>query len=786
MRASAAGAASLAAARAMPTAYGMPTGATAGAAPSALPPYVGAGSTGPVRPFQLYDVTLGNGLFQEKRDRMQSFLRMYDERRFLVFFNDMAGRPNPPGVRVPGGWEDGGQLSGHWAGHYLTALGHAYADRGEAVYKDKLDWMVGELAACQDAITARIDNPPDPGDEGPASWVPTHPGFLGANPEDLVLRLGPPRFVTYGGESGTWAPWYVQHKIVRGLLDAYNLTGNAQAFEVARKMSDWAHLALSVGDKNHPDYPGPLTEEDRNFMWDTYIAGEYGAANEPYAEVYALTGDEKHLELARFFDNRQSLFGASVENRDILNLTSETNPGPRRPDRLHANSHIPNYLGYLRIFEQTGQDEYLAAARNFFGMVVPHRSFAHGGTGGNFPGSNDNLEQFQNRGNIANALADSGAETDTAYNLMRVARNLFFHEPDAAYMDYYERGLVNQILASRADNDRTDNPQLTYFQHLGPGATRDYGNTGTCCGGSGLESHTKYTESVYFRSADGSTLWVNLYIPSTLRWAERGFTVTQETDFPRGDQTRLTIDGAGQLTLRLRVPGWAERGFEVRINGVRQDLDAAPGTYVSIPRSWRAGDRVDVSMPFSIRVERAIDRPDTQSIYWGPILMPIVGDPGDGGFRELTLYRHLKRDGDYSRAAITPDGATPAGDRLFTAQGFALRPWYIGDSRPQSAYFRRVEPQIVFGSIDSGVPNRKRDDGLPDYDVPVEGIPSPGHDGPTFLDLVWDEAPFATHGDFVAVVARLAEEFVDAGEFTTEEKDLVVAAAGRAANELAP
>jgi uncharacterized protein len=368
---------------------------------------------------------------------------------------------------------------------------------------------------------------------------------------------------------------------------------------------------------------------------------------------------------------------------------------------------------------------------------------------------------------------------------MRLARNLFFHEPDPAYMDYYERGLVNQILGSRADNNSTSNPQVTYFQPLGPGATRSYGNTGTCCGGSGLESHTKYTEAVYSRSADGSTLWVNLYVPSTLRWAVRDFTVTQETDFPRGDQTRLTVDGTGLLTLRLRVPGWAERGFDVRVNGVRQDVDATPGTYVSIKRMWQRGDRVDVSMPFSIRIERAIDRPDTQSIFWGPILMPILGDPG-GGFRELTMYRDLKRDGDYSRAAIKPAGTSASGDRLFTAYGLDLRPWYVGDGQPHSAYFRRVEPQIVFGSIDSGVPNRKRDEGLPAYDVPVDGIPSPGHDGPTFLDLVWDEAPFATHGQFVGVVARLAADFVEAGTFTDDEKDAVVAAAGRAVNDLAP
>jgi hypothetical protein len=207
---------------------------------------------------------------------------------------------------------------------------------------------------------------------------------------------------------------------------------------------------------------------------------------------------------------------------------------------------------------------------------------------------------------------------------------------------------------------------------------------------------------------------------------------------------------------------------------------------VTIERTWLPGDRVDIAMPFSIRIVRAIDRPDTQSIFWGPVLLPILGNPGAGNFRELTLYPQLKRDGDYSRAAITPAGTTPAGDQLFTTHGQLLRPWYIGDSQPLSAYFRRVEPQIVFGSIDSGVPNRTRDDGLPNYDVPVQGIPSPAHDGPTFLDLVWDEAPFATHGNFVSVVARLAEQFVTAGTFTDTEKDQVVSAAARARQELTP
>jgi DUF1680 family protein len=732
-----------------------------------LPRYVGAGSNAAVRPFRLYDVTLGEGLFKEKRERILNFARQYDQRRFLVLFNNTAGRPNPPGVQVPGGWEDGGLLSGHWTGHFMTMLAQATVGTDEQIFPDKLGWMVDEIGACQDALAGTT----------------VHPGYVGAKPEDVVLRVGPPRFALYGGNqsTNTWAPWYVQHKIMRGLVDAYTLTGNERAFEIVVKMANWAHLALTLGDINHPDYAGPVTRDDLNFMWDTYIAGEYGGANEILAEIHALTGDARHLETAKRFDNRESLFGACVENRDILVRAPGTQPGRRRPPRLHANQHVPNFTGYMRIFEQTGEDEYRQAAKNFLGMIVPHRMFAQGGTSGNFPGSNNNVEQLQNRDNIANAIAQDGAETCTTYNLLKLARNLFLHEQDPAYMDYYERGLVNQIAGSRADNDVTTNPQLTYFQPLTPGRGRSYGNTGTCCGGTGLENHTKYQETVYFYSADASTLWVNLFIASTLPWEEKGFTITQETDFPRQEGTKLTVDGSGPLTIKLRVPAWVEKGYTVRINGVDQGVNATPGSYLSLDRRWSRGDTIEVSMPFSIRIERARDRPDTQSVFYGPLLLPILGNPGGGSYRELTLYPSLKRDGDYSRAAITP-----AGGQTFTTHGFTLRPHYVGDNQPHSPYFRRVEPEIVFGSIRSGVPNRKRDDDLPNYDVPVQGITSPGDDGLTFLDIVWDEAPFATHGAFVSTVAQSAERFLQAGLFTSEEKDRVVSAAARARQDLEP
>ncbi|KAI1424434.1 hypothetical protein F5Y12DRAFT_456487 [Xylaria sp. FL1777] len=751
---------------------------------------LGPGATAPVRPFALDQVQLGNGLLQEKRDRIKAFLRAYDERKFLVLFNNQAGRPNPKGVTPPGGWEDGGLLSGHWTGHFMTALSQAYADQGEQVFKTKLDWMINELSACQDMITARMNGTSGSGD---ASWIPTYPGYLGALPEDTVLRLGPPRWAVYGGNlsTNTWAPWYTQHKIIRGLLDAYYNTNSSQAIEIVTKMADWAYLALTIGDKNHPGYKGNLTRDDLNYMWDLYIGGEYGGANEVFPEIYQLTGDPRHLQTAKAFDNRESLFGSAVENQDILVVTSDKIPGRRRPARLHANQHVPQFIGYLRVYEYGGGQDYFTAAKNFYNWVAPHRYFATGGVGGSYPGTDTNGELFQNRDNIANAMAGTGAETCTAYNMLKLARNLFLHEHNATYMDNYERGLFNQITGSRADTSSTRDPQLTYFQSLTPAVPRDFGNTGTCCGGTGMESHTKYQETVYFHSADGSALWINLYIPSTLSWADKGFVVKQETDFPRGDEARFTITGQGPLDIKLRVPAWVRKGFQVAVNGKTQtDVSAQPGTYLTLSRTWKTGDVIEVNMPFSIRIERALDRPDTQVIMWGPILLQIVGKPNtaNDGFFGLSLYRYLKRDGDYSLAAIKHTGTSAAGDPTFqTADGnLTVRPYYIGDSQAVSSYFRHLEPTVVFGTINTNVPNRKRNEGLPVYDVPVSGIASPGTDGPTFLDIVWDQAPFATHEEFVGAVTSAADAFVTAGVYSAKERDAIVAKANQAEQELAP
>jgi hypothetical protein len=223
------------------------------------------------------------------------------------------------------------------------------------------------------------------------------------------------------------------------------------------------------------------------------------------------------------------------------------------------------------------------------------------------------------------------------------------------------------------------------------------------------------------------------------------------------------------------VPTWVRNGYTVRINGAVQKVDARPGTYVSLSRSWRSGDTIDIAMPFSFRTERALDDPSVQSIFYGPTLLAVqhdaVGQTLDTGLISLSFYRHLKLDGDLA-PAMTP-GAAPL---HFTTATYTLAPFFVADpsasaesraTQPYHVYVRRHEPQIVFGSIDAGVANSAREDRL------------------TFLDVVWSEAPFANHRQFVAAVTRVASEWEKGGRFTAADRTAVVAAAGKAEKDLA-
>jgi DUF1680 family protein len=552
---------------------------------------------------------------------------------------------------------------------------------------------------------------------------PSHPGFLAAYPETQFIELESRTTPDY---LRVWAPYYTAHKILKGLLDAYTATAETKALDLAAGLCDWMHSRLSK-----------LTPAVRQRMWGIFSSGEYGGIVEAILETHGHTGKPEHLELARYFD-LDSLIDACAQNKDVL-------------AGLHANQHIPIFTGLVLMYNSTGEERYLTAARNFWGMVVPTRMFSIGGT--------SQGEFWKERDRIAAFLNATDAESCCAYNMLKLSRELFFKDQNPAYMDYYERALFNQVLGSKQDRESAELPLATYFIGLQPGAVRDFTpkQGTTCCEGTGLESATKYQDSVYFTAADGSALYVNLYMPSTLRWAAKNVTVTQKTSFPFEQRTTLQVAGSGQFELRLRVPAWATAGFAVRVNGAPAEATATPGTYLRIARAWKDGDAVEVEMPFTLRAERAQDDPSVQNLMYGPV--HLVARDSRSELLAFGLYGTAKLNGDLA-PAVQP---VPGKPLHFTLAGVELAPFLEGTEDAFHSYFRRTEPSVVFGGTDSGVANPARTNKT------------------TLLDDVWQSAPFANKPELLLRVTRVADVWVSERLLSRADADRLYGAAQRAA-----
>ncbi|MEV0637857.1 beta-L-arabinofuranosidase domain-containing protein [Streptomyces sp. NPDC050619] len=556
------------------------------------------------------------------------------------------------------------------------------------------------------------------------TWgAPSHPGFLAAYPETQFIELESRTSPDY---TKVWAPYYTAHKILRGLLDAYSATDDARALDLASGMGDWMYSRLSK-----------LPDATLQRMWGIFSSGEFGGIVEAIVDLHALTGKAEHLALAKLFD-LDTLIDACAAGTDIL-------------DGLHANQHIPIFTGLVRLYDATGEERYLTAAKNFWGMVVPGRMYGIGGT--------STSEFWKASGVIAGTISATTAETCCAYNMLKLSRMLFFHEQSPKYMDYYERALYNQVLGSKQDKADAEKPLVTYFIGLTPGHVRDYTpkQGTTCCEGTGMESATKYQDSVYFKKADGSALYVNLYSPSRLTWAEKGVTVTQTTDFPREQGTKLTIGGgSASFALRLRVPSWASAGFRVTVNGRAVPGTPTPGSYFTVSRTWREGDTVRVALPFRLRVEQAPDDPSLQTLFYGPV--NLVGRNSTTDYLEFGLYRNAGLSGDLL-PSLTPVTGKPL---HHTLDGTEFAPFFEGTEDPTHAYFRRSEPHVVFGTIDSGVAN------------PAKA------DGSTLLDEIWAGAPFGGKGALVTRVRSTVAAWVAAGLLSQADGDKVVTTARKA------
>lgn len=527
-----------------------------------------------VRPLPLESVRLTGGPLKNAQEQDAKYLLELEPNRMLAYLRQRAGlEPKGKGY---GGWDGGGrQLTGHIAGHYLSAVSLMWAATGDVRFKERADYIVSELKIIQDAqgdgyLGALMDNQ---GVDGKVRFQELCKGIIRSGGFDL---------------NGLWSPWYVEHKIFAGLRDAYRYTGNRVALDVEVKFAGWVETIVSK-----------LDDDQTQKM----LATEFGGMNEVAADLYADTGDPRWLVLSGKFEHR-AMIDPIAAGQDILGSK-------------HGNTQVPKMIGSLARYIYTGDETDHKAATNFWNDVALHHSFATGGHGKNeYFGPPDKLNEM---------IDGRTAETCDVYNMIKMSRTLFSVDPDIRYADFHERALFNHILASQDPNDG----RVCYMVPVGRGVQHEYQDKFedfTCCVGTGMESHALHGYGLYYESGD--KLWLSLYAPSTANWDAQGVQLEMNTDFPLGQSATLKVmpKSPKKLTLALRRPYWAGAGFSVKVNG--QPVKDLPkvDSYVEITRTWKKGDTVEMVLPKTLRTEPLPDNSNRFALMWGPLVL--AGDLG--------------------------------------------------------------------------------------------------------------------------------------------------------------
>ncbi|HEX5437858.1 MAG TPA: beta-L-arabinofuranosidase domain-containing protein [Gemmatimonadaceae bacterium] len=569
------------------------------------------------RSIPLHRVRLEGGPLKHAQELDIAYLLKLEPDRMLAYYRERAGLT--PKAQPYGGWDgDGRNLTGHIAGHHLSAISLMWAATGDRRFKDRVDYMINELKVVQDKN----------GD-----------GYLCALEHGRrcfgELKKGQIRAAAFD-LNGEWSPWYTLHKLFAGLRDAYRYTGNRTALHVETNMGTWAEGVLAG-----------LDDAQIQHMLET----EFGGMNEVLVDLAKDTGDARWLRLSYDFEHRAFV-----------------RPLQRHQDDLggkHANCSIPKLIGSAHRFIDTGRAEDLLASSFFWDSVTGHHSFATGGSG---------TDEYWGPADMLGSRIDGRTdESCPVYNMLKLSRLLFAVWPDVHYADYQERMLFNHALGSIDPNDG----RMCYMVPIGQGVTHEYQDmfhAFTCCVGTGMENHALHGDGLYFE--DGKTLWWNQFVPSTASWDGAGVQLNQASDFPMGETATLTMTLASprEFTLAVRRPYWVGDGFAVKVNGtdVTQPATDEParlaqrsygaaandagathqrrdpyfwpvpvGSYVEVKRTWKSGDRIEVALPKTLRLEPTPDNPSRTAIMWGPLVLS--GDLGPEPARGRGQHQRVER-----------------------------------------------------------------------------------------------------------------------------------------------
>lgn len=620
-----------------------------------------------MHPFPLGAVRLKPSHFLDAVEANRAYLHRLEPDRLLHNYRKFAGLE--PKAEAYGGWE-ADTIAGHTLGHYLTACALIYAQTGDAECKNRVDYIVSELARCQqkspDGYVAGFSRRRDDTVEnGRVLFDELVGGDIRAAPFNL---------------NGCWVPFYNWHKLFAGLLDAEEHCGSDRALAVATGLGGFIdHIFRQLDDDEVQ----------------AVLACEHGGMNESFAGLFARTGDERWLKLARRFHHR-AVLDPLAHGQNIL-------------PHIHSNTQIPKLIGLARLYELTGDESDRAAARFFWETVTSKHSYVIGGNG--------DREYFQEPDTISRYITEQTCEGCCTYNMLKLTRHLYQWRPHASLFDYYERAHLNHILAQQ-------NPATGMFSYMMPlmsGTARGYSTPFDdfwCCVGSGMESHAKHGDSIFWH--DANTLYVNLYIPSTLDWRDAGMRFELESKFPYRGETSLRLLGTTTqrpLTMALRVPGWADAAT-MSLNGTTVSPELKDG-YAMIERTWQTGDVLSLSMPMPLRLEPTADDPSTVSVLRGPLVMAAdLGEASEtyAGPAPAIVGENVLDDFVESEPAVYRVGEASRPEAL------TLRPFFKQYETRTAVYFRLFDDAAWEAELEAREAEEKRQSLLDERSLDVVAL----------------------------------------------------------------
>jgi DUF1680 family protein len=522
-------------------------------------------------PFPNTSVILNPSWIKEREDLNTSYLKSLDPDRLLHNFKVNAGLPST--AKPLEGWEAPYiGLRGHFTGHYLSAVSSLVERYKDTLLTGRLRYMVEELYKCQRAFGN---------------------GYLSAFPEKDFDTLE----VKF---AGVWAPYYTYNKVMQGLLDVYERTNNKRAYEMVVNMAAYVEKRMARLDEG--------TIEKLLYTAEANPANEPGAMNEILYKLYKISKDPRHLALAKIFDRDWFAIPLS-KNKNILS-------------GLHANTHLVLVNGFAQRYSITRDTLYRDAVLNFWSMLTHHHSYANGSSSGPRPNvttpTSLTSEHWGVPDHLSNTMTKEIAESCVSHNTQKLTATLFSWTTDARFADTYMNTFYNSVMALQSAHTGA----CVYHLPLGSPRTKVFlkDNDYRCCNGSSVEAFASLHSNIYFHS--DSTLWVNLYVPSKVKWEKRNLVLEQTGNFPSspGVEFRLSLKKKAAFNLKLLVPAWAEK-VDVYINNQKQDIKINPDSYIVLNREWRDNDKIRLAFHYNFYVKPMPDDKDVISIFYGPTML---------------------------------------------------------------------------------------------------------------------------------------------------------------------